>query len=74
MGTDTLIDVMLEVFITPKSLQSNYVRDHSYEMARLASIGLVSTGYPTPSGEVVYGHHWRLTHKGLRLLTSAGAA
>jgi hypothetical protein len=72
MVADTLIDVMLEVFITPKALQSNYVREHSYEMARLACIGLISTSYPLPSGELAYGYHWRLTHKGLRLLTAAG--
>ena len=73
MGNDSLIDIMLSIFIHPKSLQSNFSREHAYSVARLASLGLISTGYPLPTGGISYGHHWRLTHKGLKILTAAGA-
>jgi hypothetical protein len=63
MGRHTLIDVLEEIFIQPKKLQSNYVRLYAYEVARLASLGLITTAY-----KKTYGDVWRCNHKGLLVL------
>jgi hypothetical protein len=63
MGANTLILLLVEIYASPKKLQSNFVRDNSYGVARLASLGLISTAI-----NGTFGHHWRVTYKGLRLL------
>lgn len=63
MGRHTLIDVLSEIHGYPKSLQSNFVREHSHNVARLASLGLITTAIGG-----TYGNHWRCTFKGLRVL------
>lgn len=63
MGRHTLIDVLSEIYRTPKSLQSNYARTHAYSFGRLASLGLITTAI-----KQTFGNFWRVTHKGLRVL------
>ena len=63
MGTDTLIDVLSAIYEKPRSLQSNYVRSYAQDVARLASLGLITTA--VKGG---YGSLWRCTYKGLRVL------
>ena len=65
MGPDplTLIDVLASIHKKPRRLQSNFVRDNAYEVARLASLGLITTHF-----QGAYGHDWRCTYKGLRVL------
>lgn len=65
-GPAALIDVLREIYSHPKRLQSNFARDHAHAIARLASCGLISTELPPASG--MYGYHWRVTMKGLRVL------
>ena len=64
MTQDSLIDNLHETFRSPKALQSNYVRDHACAFARLACLGLITTAWKN-----TYGNHWRITHKGLRVLS-----
>ena len=63
MGRHTLIDVLTEIFIKPRALQSNFSREHSHEIARLASVGLITTAF-----KGTFGNHWRCNVKGLRVL------
>lgn len=58
----------------PKRLQSNFVRDNAWEIARLASCGLITTAITLNCGEAVYGHFWRCTWKGLRVLELGDAS
>lgn len=66
MGANALMEVLREIHRNPPRLQSNFVRDNSQIVARLASNGLISTELPPASG--MYGYHWRVTMKGLRVL------
>lgn len=66
MGTDPLIHALHVIHQSPPKLQSNFARDHSQVIARLASCGLISTEVPPKSG--MFGYHWRVTLKGLRVL------
>lgn len=63
MEADSLMDVLMTIYTRPRSLQSNFARHHSYAIARLASLGLITTAV----GET-FTHNWRLTLKGLRVL------
>lgn len=63
MGAHTLIDTLSAIHESPKSLQSNFCRIHAQEVARLASLGLITTALKGS-----YGTKWRLTFKGLRVL------
>lgn len=67
MGANPLIEVLREVHLAPKRLQSNYARDHAQVMARLASCGLITTRF-TANGETFFGQSWRVTYSGLRVL------
>ena len=69
MVRHTLIDNLQETFKSPKALQSNYVRDNANAFARLACLGLISTAF-----KGTYGNHWRITHKGLRVLSLGNIA
>lgn len=73
MGRDplTVLDVLRGIHGFPKRLQSNYVRDNSQIVARLASTGLITTAVTTAEGDT-YGMFWRVTFKGLRVLELAG--
>lgn len=59
----TLIDVLGAIHEAPRSLQSNFCRTHAHSVARLASLGLITTAI-----KGTYGSKWRLTFKGLRVL------
>ena len=63
MGGNALMGVLASIHRFPKKLQSNFARVHAYEVGRLASLGLITTR----EGEG-YGHSWRVTYKGLRVL------
>jgi hypothetical protein len=63
MGEHTLIDILAAIHESPQSLQSNFCRTHSHSVARLASLGLITTAI-----KGTYGSKWRLTFKGLRVL------
>lgn len=62
----TALDVLRVIYTTPQKLQSNFVREHSQIVARLASCGLITTEIPPAGG--MYGYHWRVTLKGLRVI------
>ena len=55
-----LMEVLGQIYFYPKKLQSNFCREHSWAIARLASLGLITTKLPQH-----YGHSWRMTAKGL---------
>ena len=61
--SNPLMAVLASIHRYPKKLQSNFARDHAYEVARLASLGLITTR----EGDG-FGHSWRCTYKGLRVL------
>ena len=63
MGTDTLIDTLGAIYASPPALQSNFVRDNTRGVARLASLGLITTAIGDS-----FGNHWRVTYRGLRVL------
>lgn len=63
MGGNALMIVLRDIHDKPRRLQSDFCRTYAYEVARLASLGLITTRLLD-----VYGHHWRCTFKGLRLL------
>ena len=68
MGPDplTFLDVLKVIHTSPQRLQSNFIREHSQIVGRLASCGLITTEIPLTRG--MFGHHWRLTLKGLRVV------
>lgn len=65
MGSNPLdlMDILREIYRHPRRLQSDFVRDHPYEVARLASLGLITTRLMND-----FGHHWRVTFTGLRVI------
>ena len=63
LTTPDLLDILQEIYRHPKRLQSNFIRDHAYEVGRLASLGLITTRYLD-----AFGHHWRVTFTGLRVI------
>lgn len=67
MGRNTLIEALEEVYRDPLALQSNYVRDNSHDIARLASTGLITVAF-TVNGLTFFGNKWRVTEKGLGVL------
>jgi len=58
------IRVLHRAYIQPFSLQSDYAREHAFEVAELASRGLITTQVWADQ----YGKHWRVTQAGLALL------
>ena len=66
MGANALDYVLKEIYRHPKKLQSNFCRELSWAVARLASSGLITTEIPSQSG--TFENHWRVTLKGLRVL------
>ena len=67
MGGNALIEVLRDIHLAPKRLQSNFVRDNAQVVARLASCGLITTRFNIDD-LTFYGHHWRVTYSGLRVL------
>lgn len=63
MGTNSLIDTLAAIYDSPKSIQSDFFRANAQEVARLASLGLITTALKGS-----YGTVWRPTFKGLRVL------
>lgn len=63
MGTHTLIDILQGIYQQPRKLQSNYCRDYPMQVARLASLGLITTRIGDS-----FGNLWRITYKGLRVV------
>lgn len=63
MGADALMNTLRGIYDKPKSLQSNFIRVNCHWVARLASLGLITTAI-----KGTYGNHWRVTFKGLRVL------
>lgn len=63
MGRDSLIEVLAACYAAPKKLQSNYVRDNAYAVARLASLNLLTTRI-----DDAFGDAWRVTAEGLALV------
>lgn len=63
----TLLDVLTEIHKSPRRLQSNFARDHCVMVARLASCGLITTRF-TSQGATFFGHSWRVTYPGLRVI------
>ena len=68
--SNPLIEVLQEIYRHPKRLQSNFSRENSQVIARLASTALISTEIPASSGQ--FGYHWRVTVKGLRVIELIG--
>ena len=63
MGGYSLINVLQEIHTVPKALQSDFCRDNARSVARLASLGLITSAIKGS-----FGNHWRCTFKGLRVL------
>lgn len=65
MGADALtpLDALAAIQTQPKKLQSNFCRDNAVAVARLASLGLITTRI----GDL-FGNEWRPTWKGLKVL------
>jgi hypothetical protein len=70
MGPDPLIAVLRLLYAQPQKLQSNFIREHSQIVARLASCGLITTEVTPQSG--LYGYTWRVTLKGMKVLDAVG--
>lgn len=64
----TLIAVLRAIYLTPKTLQSDFARLHAGAVGRLASTGCISTA----ELDGTYGFLWRCTWKGLRVLEQIG--
>lgn len=58
---DPLLEVLSVAYLKGITLQSNYYRIHSHQVARAASLGLISTILPN----LQFGGTWRPTAAGL---------
>lgn len=63
MDTQT-ITALQRAYLKPFSLQSQFARDYSHQVAELASRGLITTHV----GEGFYGRMWRPSQAGLAFL------
>lgn len=63
---DNLGLVLLEAFLAPFKIQSDFAREHAQEVGALACMGLIST----QEGPQQYGRKWRITGTGLDKLRS----
>ncbi len=57
------LDVLKRAYIKPFTLQSQFSRDYSYEVAHMASRGLITTHVGGPH----YGRFWRVSAAGRAL-------
>lgn len=60
----TLTKVLLEIYLKPTAVQSNFSRTYAQQIAALASLGLVSTR----TSRQEFGRQWRVTSDGYDLL------
>lgn len=60
----TLTNVLLELYLHPSTVQSNFARENAQEVAALASLGMISTS----EGRRAFGRTWRVTADGYELL------
>lgn len=68
MTRNTFNEILLRVYRSGLSLQSNYTREFDQEIAAMASLGLITTKEAPHS----FGRVWRITEEGLRLLHEEG--
>lgn len=68
MERNVMNDILLRVYRSGLSLQSDFVRSFDQEIAALASLGLIST----KEAPHTFGRVWRITEEGLRLLREEG--
>lgn len=61
---DLLKEVLIEAYLSPFKLQSDFAREFAQEVACLASQGFIST----LEGPGMYGRKWRITGIGLDML------
>jgi hypothetical protein len=61
-------EILLRVYRSGISLQSDYTRSFDQEVAAMASLGLITT----KEAPHVFGRTWRITEEGLRLLREEG--
>lgn len=57
-----------QIYILPSSIQSNLSRNHSQQIACLASCGLITTREKAG----VFGRVWRVSEQGLTTLKEQG--
>ncbi len=62
------LEILQRCYHTPFTLQSNYAREHSKEVAELASRGLLTTRTQDHTPCEKYGNVWRVTAAGLCLI------
>jgi hypothetical protein len=65
---DHLYEVVHEAYLNQFTVQSNYAREHSQEVASAASLGLIST----LEAPMVFGRQWRVTGVGLQFIRNGG--
>lgn len=63
-----LLSVLLEAYLKPFKLQSDFARVFATEVAALACMGFITT----LEGPGLYGRKWRITGTGLDELRSVG--
>lgn len=66
---DNLRLVLLEAFLSPFKLQSDFAREYAQEVACLACISFIST----QEGPGQFGRKWRITGTGLEKLRKLNA-
>lgn len=59
-----LIEILQEVYVSPRTVQCDFIRINAAYVAAAASIGFITT--KTPDGE--FSRKWRITEAGLRYL------
>lgn len=65
---DNLGLVLLEAFLAPFKIQSDFAREFAQEVACLACLGYIST----QEGPQQFGRKWRITGVGLEKLRTLG--
>lgn len=65
---DLLGVVLLEAFISPYKIQSDFAREYAQEVACLACLGYLTT----QEGPQQFGRKWRITGIGLEKLRTLG--
>ena len=62
------LDTLYALFLAPRTVQSDFARQHAAEVASLASQGLITT----KEAPDCYGRLWRITPVGQNSLISYG--
>jgi hypothetical protein len=63
---ELLIQVVLDVHHSPRTVQSNWARENAQEVAAAASMGFITTVH-----QGAFGRSWRATAAGLELAERA---